>query len=193
MARTRSAGDIPGNNITSTYADDRQVHTIGIPGADSPTAVRAGYNLWRGLADSTIMCFPVLEVCTETYGYGMSMIFVWVIVWWHPVEHYRGMLRPAQWHTTLARAAVRATDPVGTTARLRGIEGTLILVLQQSLGAKPYPLQVIRAPWRQSWNFGLAGDASQLCTILRILADRLLGQIEGLAMQEHRELHISWH
>ena len=149
------------------------------------------------------MCSPFLEVCSECYtgrgtafpgaeNHGLSM-FVWVIVWWRPIERYRGMMRPAQWHTTLARATVRATDPVGTAAVLRSIQSTLQDVMQQCLAADPYPLQVTRAPWRRSWNFGLADDALQLCSILRILTDRLFGKIPGISVQEHRELHISWH
>lgn len=181
--------DLGSRSFRPRASEGGEAHTLGIPGADSPTAERAAYTLWRALADISIMCSPWLEVSTENYG--LDSIFVWVIVWWKPIQHYRGMLRPAQWHTTLARATVRAT--VGTAAALRGMEGTLVHVMRQCLAADPYPLQVTRAPWRSSWNFGLADDALQLCIILRLLADRLFGQMPRISVQKHRELHISWH
>ena len=191
MPRSASA-ELGSAAAPHTSEGGQQSHTLGIPGADSPTGDRAAYTLWRALVDTTIMCSPYLEVCSECYHAGLSM-FVWVIVWWRPIERYRGMMRPAQWHTTLARATVRATDPVGTAAVLRSIQSTLQDVMEQCLAADPYPLQVTRAPWRRSWNFGLADDALQVCNILRILTDRLFGKIPSISVQEHRELHISWH
>jgi hypothetical protein len=191
VMRTRSAELI--GRVLPPSESAQQNHTIGIPGGDSPTAVRTAVTLWHSLVASTILCDPVLEVSSESFGDGNAMLFVWVIVWWHPIGRYRGMLRPAQWHSTLVRATVRAAANVDTLTRLRDFERTLSDVLQRSLGSRPYPLHVTRAPWRQSWNFGLADDALQLCTILRLLADRLLRQLAGISLQEHRDLHISWH
>ena len=174
--------------------DEAQAHTIGIPGAGSPTATRTACTLWHSLADSTlIMCNPKLEVATSAYGYDQRTLFIWVIVWWRPVQHYRGMLRPDQWHSTLVRATCRAHDPEATKERLRTIGDTLGMVLKQCVNISPYPLRVTRAPWRRSWNFGLAGDTFETCTTIRNLADYMLRREPDIAIQPHWELHISWH
>jgi hypothetical protein len=149
--------------------------------------------LWKGLLETTIWCTPKLTVSWEQYGPTMNHVFIWIIIWWHPATLHRGMMRPEKWHTTLTRATWRTPATEQALARIKELESVLSYVLGRCLPASPYPLTLARPPWKKSWNFGVGPDTHDACLVVRALGDQLFKQFWDLAVQEHREIHISWH
>ena len=194
---TRCSSAPPGVGRDAGSGRERQdavhPHTLGVPGADSPTGRDTAYILWKGLLDTTIWCTPKLTVSWEQYGPTMNHVFIWIIIWWHPEKPCRGMMRPEKWHTTLTRATWRTPATEQALARIKELESVLSYVLGRCLPASPYPLTLARPPWKKSWNFGVGPDTHDACLVVRALGDQLFKQFWDLAVQEHREIHISWH
>ena len=131
---------------------------------------------------------PTVEISTEDG-------FAWVIVWWRPVTTSIRMLRPDAWHTTVLRFTVPpeyspATQALAKAEYQAGLDALLAILSPID------ELDLARAPWKRSWNFGLAADSKRLAFAAAVEACAVMLQKKyyvGAEVAERRELHISWH
>ena len=118
----------------------------------------------------------------------MFMSKNYIMVHLDPLPH-SGMLRPQRYHITVSRARwsqqVRDCD---ATAEL----GSRLQMVFDSLQFGNF-CESTRAPWHNSWNFGLGKSWTIKLQILRDAGDVIMRDIDPVVrILEHWEFHTSW-
>ena len=64
----------------------------------------------------------------------------------------------------------------------------------RALGGFPQQLRLQRSVWKTSWTFSVDGTWENILLSLRFASVHFLHLLDpNVHIQEHRELHVSWH
>ena len=181
-------------NDHDDHGDGRtEAATLGLPGFESPSGYQQISRLWHSVNDAAPY-FCLLRVVCSSDDEGITLYKGWCIVWWNLQETNSAMMRPELWHTTVLRWEGPKDAPLAarTMKKMqRDMDSIVPTLLATDLSI---PLQLCRAPWPKSFNFGLPVDsaARRFCEAIKAVSVILMHKwFPEAEMLEDRPLHIS--
>ena len=104
------------------------------------------------------------------------------------VDPPKSMLIPSRWHITVMRGYwPEGVDAAEAATRLEHRASMLWNAL-----IPPSTLTLTHPPWQRSWTFGVEVKWEQFVLAFRAALDYIASSM-NICVQQHREIHISWH
>jgi len=170
---------------TDRRTQGKHPHTLSVNYMDeSSSAYSKLGNIHRNIMSKSYVVAPTVE--TEFFHNKL-----YVMIRLNLLEPHPNILRPHLMHITCAVAYLSCPLYAVIEAWTRLIS-TRIDALFQTLSC-PTVLNLVRAPWTKSWNFGLDDSWLMFLNAFRLGAEYIVVSVDGAGhIRAQREWHVSW-